>query len=82
MHMTKNSFEAQNQYSFWSACLTLIMVFAFADALTGGLLRESFALLAVEYVVAVSFMIATLGVYAFDGPPGARFIRSYSRHKL
>ncbi len=82
MHVTKNSTEAQNEYSFWSACLTLVTVFAIADALTGGLLRESIVLSRIEYVLAVSLVIATVGVYASDGLPGARFIRSYSRHKL
>ena len=85
MHMTtKNSanIETPNQYSFWSYCFALVSVFAFADVLSGGLFRESIALNKFEYSVALFAMIATVGVYASDGVPGARFIRSYSRHKL
>ena len=82
MHMTKNVPEVNNEPSFWSACLMLVTAFAIADALTGGLLRESFVLGSAEYAVVVSLVIATVGVYASDGSPGARFIRSYSRHKL
>jgi len=82
MHMTKNLPEVNNEPSFWSACLMLVTAFAIADAFTGGLLRESVVLGTAEYVVAVSLVIASVGVFAKDGPPGARFIRAYSRHKL
>ena len=82
MHMTKNISEGKNETSFWSTCLMLVAVFAIADALTGGLLRETVTLGAVEYAVAFAFVIATVGVYASDGSPGLRFIRSCSRHKL
>jgi hypothetical protein len=84
MHMTTScpTRETPNQYSFWSYCLALVSVFALADVVSGGLVRESFALHKVEYAVSVFAMIATVGVYASDGVPGARFIRSYSRHKL
>ncbi|MBC7538637.1 MAG: hypothetical protein H7281_07440 [Bacteriovorax sp.] len=85
MHMmTKNSTnsETPNQYSFWSYCFALVSVFALADVISGGLVRESLVLHKVEYVVTLFAMIATVGVYASDGTPGARFIRSYSRHKL
>jgi len=82
MHMTKNVPEVNNETYFWSACLMLVTAFAIADAFTGGLLRESVVLNTTEYVVAVSLVIASIGVYAKDGPPGMRFIRSCSRHKL
>ena len=85
MHMTtKNSTisETPNQYSFWSYCFALVSVFALADVISGGLVRESLVLHKVEYAVTVFAMIATVRVLASDGPPGARFIRSYSRHKL
>lgn len=85
MHMTtKNSAnsETPNQYSFWSYCFALVSVFALADVFSGGLVRESLMLHQVEYVGALFAMIATVGVYTSDAPPGARFIRSYSRHKL
>lgn len=85
MHMTtKNSAnsETPNHYSFWSYCFALISVFALADVLTGGLLRESMVLHKIEYGVLVFGMIATVGVYASDGPPGLKFVRACSRHKL
>jgi hypothetical protein len=85
MHtMTKNSTnsETPNQYSFWSYCFALVSVFALADVISGGLVRESLVLHKVEYAVTLFAMIATVGVYASDGTPGARFVRSYSRHKL
>jgi hypothetical protein len=85
MHMTtKNSanIETPNQYSFWSYCLALVSVFALADVMSGGLLRESVIKHSVEYTMSIFAMIATVGVYASDGVPGARFVRSYSRHKL
>lgn len=82
MHMTKNLDGAQNQYSFWSACVMLVTAFAIADVLTGGLLRESIIRGPVEYATVVSLVIVAVGVYASDGSPGARFIRAYSRHKL
>ena len=80
---TKNaSNKTPNQYSFMSYCVAIVSAFAIADVLTGGLLRESIALHKVEYAVSVFAMIATVGVYASDGTIGARFVRSYSRHKL
>ncbi|MDD4975155.1 MAG: hypothetical protein PHY93_12430 [Bacteriovorax sp.] len=84
MHMTRNStnIETANQYSFWSYCFALVSVFALADVVSGGLVRESLVLHKVEYAVTFFAMIATVGVYASDGPPGVRFVRSYSRHKL
>lgn len=84
MHMTKNSqtSEAPNQYSFWSYCFALVSVFALADVITGGLVRESFALHKVEYAVTLFAMIVTVGVTAKDGPPGLKFVRACSRHKL
>ena len=82
MHMTKNIIEGNNQTSFWSTCLMLVTAFAIADVFTGGLLRESVVLGTAEYAVAFALVIATVGVYASDGPPGLRFIRSCSRHKL
>ena len=85
MHMTKNDFsnnEQPNQYSFWSYCLALVSVMALADVMTGGFFRESLLLHNFVYVLTFMIMYATVGVYASDGAPGARFIRSYSRHKL
>ena len=85
MHMTtKNSVnsETPNHYSFWSYCFALISIFALADVLTGGLLRESIVLHKIEYGVAVFGMIATIGVYVSDGSPGLKFVRACSRHKL
>lgn len=85
MHMTtKNSAnnETPNHYSFWSYCLALVSVFAIADVLTGGLLRESLIQHKIEYGVTVSAMIAVVGVYASDGSPGLKFVRACSRHKL
>jgi hypothetical protein len=82
MHMTKNLDGAQNQYSFWSACVMLVTTFAIADALTGGLLREAIVRGPVEYATVVALVIVAVGVYASDGSPGARFVRAYSRHKL
>lgn len=81
MHMTKNN-ETPNQYSFGSVALMLVTVFAIADALTGGLLRESVIGNAKEYAVAAALVIATVGVYASDGSPGLQFVRACSRHKL
>jgi hypothetical protein len=85
MHMpTKNNanIETPNQYSFWSYCLALVSVFAIADVITGGLIRESLMQHKVEYGITVSIMIATVGVYASDGSPGLKFVRACSRHKL
>lgn len=85
MHMTtKNSVnsETPNHYSFWSYCFALVSVFALADVLTGGLLRESLFQHKIEYGVAMFAMIVTVGVYASDGPPGLKFVRECSRHKL
>ena len=81
MHMTKNN-ETPNQYSFWSATLMLVTAFAIADALTGGLLRESVILSSNEYAVMLALVIATVGVYASDGSPGLVFARTRSRQKL
>lgn len=81
MHMTKNN-ETPIQYSLGSVTLMLVTVFAIADALTGGLLRESVIGNAKEYVVAGALVIATVGVYASDGSPGLKFVRACSRHKL
>ncbi len=82
--MTKNSLHSirAQEYSFWSYCLAFVSIIALADVFTGGLLRESLALHKVEYSISVFAMIATVGVYASDGPMGARLIKSYSRHKL
>ncbi|MGZ3790500.1 MAG: hypothetical protein ACXVLQ_18435 [Bacteriovorax sp.] len=74
--------ETPNQYSFWSYCLAFISVFAIADVLTGGLLRESLVQHKIEYGVTLSIMIAYVGVYASDGSPGLKFVRACSRHKL
>lgn len=82
MQMTKSNSDTPIQYSFWSACLALVTVFAIADAMTGGLLRESVMLNAKEYVMATALVIATVGVYASDGSPGLKFVRACSRHKL
>lgn len=85
MHMTnKNSAtsEAPNQYSFWSYCFALVSVFALADVITGGLVRESIGLHKLEYAVTLFAMIATVGVYTSDGSPGLKFVRACSRHKL
>jgi hypothetical protein len=71
-----------NQYSRWSYCFALISFLALADAISGGLVRESLIYHKVEYTISMFMMIATVGVYAREAPPGARFIRSYSRHKL
>lgn len=85
MHMTNSNNannETPNGYSFWSYCFALLSVFAIADVLTGGLVRQSISSHAVEYGVALSAMIAITGVYAKDGPPGLKFVRACSRHKL
>ncbi|MDO9181481.1 MAG: hypothetical protein Q7U04_03690 [Bacteriovorax sp.] len=74
--------ETPNQYSFWSYCFALVSVFALADVISGGLVRESLTLHKVEYAATLFAMIATVRVFASDGPPGLRFIRSCSRHKL
>ena len=81
MHMTKNN-ETPNQYSYGSFALMLVTVFAIADAMTGGLLRESVIGNAKEYAVATALVIATVGVYASDGPSGLVFARTRSRQKL
>lgn len=81
MHMTRNN-ETPNQYSLGSISLMLVTVFAIADALTGGLLRESVIGNAKEYAVVTALVIATVGVYASDGSPGLKFVRECSRHKL
>lgn len=82
MHMTKENSDAPIGYSFWSACLALVTVFAIADVLTGGLVRESMFRNSNEYAVAFALVIATVGVYASDGSPGLKFVRACSRHKL
>ncbi len=82
MHMTKNNSETPIQYSFWSACIALVTVFAIADALTGGQLRESVLGHATEYAVAVTFMIVTVGAYVKDAPPGQTLVRACSYNKL
>ena len=81
MHMTKNN-ETPMQYSFVSACIAMVTVFAIADATTGGLIRESVILNSKEYAMALALVIATVGVYASDGSPGLKFVRACSRHKL
>ena len=78
----KSNSETPIQYSFWSASLMLVTVFALADVMTGGLLRESIIVNAKEYAVASALVIATVGVYASDGSPGLKFVRACSRHKL
>jgi uncharacterized YccA/Bax inhibitor family protein len=82
MHMTKTNSETPIQYSFWSACIALVTVFATFDALNGGLLRESIAPNATEYAVAFTFMIATVGVYVKNAPPGQLLVRACSFNKL
>ena len=85
MHMSNTNNannETPNGYSFWSYSLALISVFAIADVLTGGLIRLSITSHAVEYGVALSAMIAVTGVTIKDGPPGLKFVRACSRHKL
>ncbi|MBC7427813.1 MAG: hypothetical protein H7336_04315 [Bacteriovorax sp.] len=82
MHMTKTNSETPIQYSFWSACIALVTVFAIADAITGGLLRESIVRNSAEYAVAAAFMIATVGAYAKDAPPGQILVRACSFNKL
>ena len=82
MHMTKNLHEAQNQSFFWSACVVLVTAFAALDTVLGGFLRESVAIATAEYVAIFSLAIVTVGAYASDAPPGFKFIRAYSRHKL
>lgn len=82
--MSKNSTncETPNQYFAWSFCLALVGVLALADVCSGGLIREYMNPYIVEYTAMVFFAIVTLGVYVLNAPPGVRFIRSYSRHKL
>ncbi len=82
MHMTSSNNETPIQTSFWSACLAMVTVFAIADVLTGGLIRESFYRNSLEYSAAFAFVIATVGVNVLDGPPGLKFVRACSRHKL
>ena len=85
MHMlTKNSTnsETPNQYSFWSYCFALVSVFALADVISGGLVRESLVLHKLEYAVTLFAMIATVGVYASDAPPGQMLVRACSFNKL
>ena len=85
MHMTNNNFannENSNQYLFWSYCFAIVSVFTLADVFCGGLFRESLYMSKVGYDMALVTVFATFGVYALNAPPGARFVRSYSRHKL
>lgn len=85
MHMTsiKKTFsESPNQYSFWSYCLAIVSVFAVADVVTGGFFRESVSQHKIEYALTLSAMIVTIGEYVSDGPPGLKFVRACSRHKL
>ena len=82
MHMTKNNSETPIQLTFWSTCIALVTVFAIADAMTGGLFMESMIRNSAEYVMAVTFVIATVGVYASDGPGGQKLVRACSFNKL
>ncbi len=82
MHMTKENSESPIGLSFWSACIAMVVTFAIADVLTGGLVRESVGWSQTEYAVAFAFVIATLGVFAKESPPGLKFVRACSRHKL
>jgi hypothetical protein len=74
MHMTRNSFA-----TFY---LVLVSITLFADVLCGGMIRETITKGHVQYDLALFLALAVVGVYASDGPPGLRFVRSYSRHKL
>ena len=84
MPMTRHydQIEAHNQYSFWSYCIVLVSTFALADVLSGFFKNESTTFSINEFVVSAFFMIATLGGYTLEAPPGARFNRFYSFHKL
>ncbi len=82
MHMTKDHNGSQNEYSFWSACLAMVTVFAVLDVVIGGSHRESLISESSEYAVAFAFVIASIGAFASDGPPGLKFVRACSRHKL
>jgi hypothetical protein len=74
MHMTRNSFA--------TIYLVLVSITLFADVLCGGIIRETITKGNVQYDLALFLVLAVVGVYASDGPPGLRFVRSYSRHKL
>lgn len=74
--------ETPNGLSFWSYCLAILTAVVLADVLTGGIVRQSITSHAVEYGVALSAMIAITGVTVKDGPPGLKFVRACSRHKL
>ena len=85
MHMTTKLYgnnETPNRYLFWSYCFAVVSLLAIADVLTGGLVRESFSPHKIEYGVITFAMIATVGVFVSDGPPGLKFVRACSRHKL
>ncbi len=82
MHKTSSNNETPIQTSFWSACLAMVTVFAIADVLTGGLINESFYKNTHHLEVAVAFVIATIGVGVLESPPGLKFSRACSRHKL
>lgn len=60
----------------------MVLTFAIADVLTGGLIRESLYRHSNEYAVAFAFVIASLGVMTKESPPGLKFVRACSRHKL
>lgn len=74
MHMTRNSFG--------TIYLVLVSITLLADVLCGGIIREAITKGHVEYGLALFAMLTVVGVYASDGPPGMRFVKSYSRHKL
>ena len=74
MYMSRNSYG-----TFY---LILVSLFLFADVLCGGILRETITKGRMEYDLALMAMLAVVGVYASNGPPGMRFVKSYSRHKL
>ncbi len=82
MHMTKENSETPIGLSFWSACIAMVVTFAIADVLTGGLIRESLYRHSNEYAVAFALVIATVFVHAKESPPGLKFVRACSRHKL
>jgi len=85
MHMTKKSSnvnESSIRISYWSYCLAIVFVFAIADVVSGGLIRESVVGHIVEFALVLFSMIVIIGDYASDGPPGLKFVRACSRHKL
>lgn len=74
MHMTRNSYG-----TFYFLFVSVLLI---ADAISGGLIRESLTRGHTEYDFSLFAALAVVGVYASDGSPGYRFARSYSRHKL